>query len=716
MQNIYKDVAARLDLPEKSIEAVALLLGDGATVPFISRYRKEKTGSLDEVAIRAIESTLKSVEELYNRRDFVRKAIADTGCLDSMLENRLDNARSITEIEDIYAPFKPKKRTRGTMARDKGLEPLAKMIMAAHSHDCHILASRFVGKKGVADPEEALSGASDIIAEWASENAKLRNMTRNVYQKTSRLVCTPAKNKDQELASSPFAQYADFTQRSSRISSHQYLALRRAEHEGLLKVKYELDSTGPSLEETLADAFMPRNAGGECATLIAGAVADATKRLIKPSIETEISMHLKEEADRVAIDIFSENLRQLLLASPLKGRRILAIDPGFRTGCKVVALDEQGTLLDDAVIYPTMPKNDTEGAKRILQRLISRHRLDAAAIGNGTASRETEKFLRQSGVIDPDGIFVISEDGASVYSASDTARQEFPDKDVTVRGAVSIGRRLIDPLAELVKIDPKSIGVGQYQHDVDQTKLKNALDYTVVSCVNAVGVDVNTASESLLRYVSGIGSALAANIVTYRRENGPFASRRDLMKVPRLGAKAYEQCAGFLRISDGNEPLDNTGIHPESYRLVNEMAKSIGATPGELHANNRLLDAIDIRSLAEKGTGGYETMRDIIEELRKPGRDPRQDDAADVFIPAIDSFEQLRTGQILPGLVSNITAFGAFINLGIHENGLLHISKISRRHINSVYEVLHLGQKIEVEVIDLDPARGRISLALVSKE
>lgn len=716
MQNIYKDVAARLDLPEKSVEAVAFLLGDGATVPFISRYRKEKTGSLDEVAIRAIESTLKSVEELYNRRDFVRKAIADAGCLDSMLENRLDNARSITEIEDIYAPFKPKKRTRGTMARDKGLEPLAKMIMAAHSHDCQILASRFVGKKGVADPEEALSGASDIIAEWASENAKLRNMTRDVYQKTSRLVCTPAKNKDQELASSPFAQYADFTQKSRRISSHQYLALRRAEHEGLLKVKYELDSTGPSLEETLADAFMPRNAGGECATLIAGAVADATKRLIKPSIETEISMHLKEEADRVAIDIFSENLRQLLLASPLKGRRILAIDPGFRTGCKVVALDEQGTLLDDAVIYPTMPKNDTEGAKKILQKLISRHRLDAAAIGNGTASRETEKFLRQSGVIDPDGIFVISEDGASVYSASDTARQEFPDKDVTVRGAVSIGRRLIDPLAELVKIDPKSIGVGQYQHDVDQTKLKNALDYTVVSCVNAVGVDVNTASESLLRYVSGIGSALAANIVAYRRENGPFASRRDLMKVPRLGAKAYEQCAGFLRISDGNEPLDNTGIHPESYGLVNEMAKSIGATPGELPANNRLLDAIDIRSLAEKGTGGYETMRDIIEELRKPGRDPRQDDAADVFIPAIDSFEQLRTGQILPGLVSNITAFGAFINLGIHENGLLHISKISRRRINSVSEVLRLGQKIEVEVIDLDPARGRISLALVSKE
>lgn len=716
MQNIYKDVAARLDLPEKSVEAVALLLDDGATVPFISRYRKEKTGSLDEVAIRAIESTLKSVEELYNRRDFVRKAISEAGCLDSMLENRLDNARSITEIEDIYAPFKPKKRTRGTMARDKGLEPLAKMIMAAHSHDCHILASRFVGKKGVADPEEALSGASDIIAEWASENAKLRNMTRNVYQKTSRLVCTPAKNKDQELAASPFAQYADFTQKSRRISSHQYLALRRAEHEGLLKVKYELDSTGPSLEETLADAFMPRNAGGECATLIAGAVADATKRLIKPSIETEMSMHLKEEADRVAIDIFSENLRQLLLASPLKGRRILAIDPGFRTGCKVVALDEQGTLLDDAVIYPTMPKNDTDGAKRILQKLISRHRLDAAAIGNGTASRETEKFLRQSGVIDPDSIFVISEDGASVYSASDTARQEFPDKDVTVRGAVSIGRRLIDPLAELVKIDPKSIGVGQYQHDVDQTKLKNALDYTVVSCVNAVGVDVNTASESLLRYVSGIGSALAANIVAYRRENGPFVSRRDLMKVPRLGAKAYEQCAGFLRISDGKEPLDNTGIHPESYGLVNEMARSIGATPAALPANNRLLDAIDIRTLAEKGTGGYETMRDIVEELRKPGRDPRQDDAADVFVPAIDSFEQLRTGQILPGLVSNITAFGAFVNLGIHENGLLHISKISRRRINSVSEVLRLGQKIEVEVIDIDPARGRISLALVSKE
>lgn len=715
MQEIYQDVAARLDLPPRGVEATVKLLDEGATVPFISRYRKERTGSLDEVAVRAIESTLKTVRDLYARREFVRNAITEAGGMNPILATRLDDATTMTEIEDIYAPFKPKKRTRGTMARDKGLEPLAKMIMSGKVSDCYETAGRFVGKNGVKDCDDALGGASDIIAEWASESTRLRNMTRNTYRRTARIVCTPAKDKESELFSSPFAQYADFSQSVRRMPSHQYLALRRAEKEGLIKTKYVIESDHASLEEVLADSFVPRTVSGQSALLIAGAVADATKRLIRPTIETEVSASLKENSDRVAIDIFADNLRQLLLASPLKGRRVLAIDPGFRTGCKVVALDEQGTLLDEDVIYPTVPHNDIEGARATLGRMIDRYGLDAVALGNGTASRETERFLRDSGLMDPRAVFVVSEDGASVYSASELARKEFPDKDVTVRGAVSIGRRLIDPLAELVKIDPKSIGVGQYQHDVDQAELRNALDYTVMSCVNAVGVDVNTASASLLQYVSGIGPTLAANIVAYRTANGPFTSRRELLKVPRLGGKAFEQAAGFLRVADGPEPLDNTGIHPESYGLVAAMAESIGVPVEALPANAELLDRIDVRALAERGVGGYETMCDIVAELRKPGRDPRTDDGLDAFVPGVESFEQLHLGMILPGLVGNITAFGAFIDLGIKENGLLHISKISHRRISSVSEVLHLGQKIEVEVIDIDPMRRRIGLALVGR-
>ncbi len=716
MQEIIEEIAGRLNLPYRGVEATVQLLDEGATVPFISRYRKERTGAFDEVAVRDIESTLKTVREIFARRDFVRNAITDAGAMTPVIEDRLAQARSMTEVEDIYAPFKPKKRTRGTMARDKGLEPLAKMVMAAKNPECIPMAQRFVGNKGVADVEDALGGASDIIAEWASENTRLRNMARNAYWRNARIECSPAKDKDSELFSSVYSQYAEYSQQVRRIPSHQYLAIRRAEAEGLLKVRYVLDtSRGGSLEEALAEAFVPRYAQGECALLIAGAVADASKRLIRPSIENEISAALKEESDRVAIDIFAGNLRQLLLASPLKGHRVLAVDPGFRTGCKVVALDAQGALLGEDVIYPTVPRNDFEGARATLEDMVARYELDAIALGNGTASRETERFLREINIVDPNLIFVVSEDGASVYSASELARKEFPNKDVTVRGAVSIGRRLIDPLAELVKIDPKSIGVGQYQHDVDQSKLKEALDYTVMSCVNAVGVDVNTASASLLQYVSGIGATLARNIVDYRTANGPFSSRQELLKVPRLGAKAYEQCAGFLRISDGVNPLDNTGIHPESYQLVEEMAASVGAPVADMAANVPLLDSIDVNYLADMGVGGYETMIDILDELRKPGRDPRQDDGSDAFVPAIDSFDQLWLGQILPGIVSNITAFGAFIDLGIKENGLLHISKIAPRRLSSVSEVLHLGQKVEVEVIEIDPVRGRIGLALVTQ-
>lgn len=710
---IIRGVAAKTGLPEKYVAAVVKLLDEGATVPFISRYRKELTGSMDEVAVRAVEAALKAQRELEARRDFIREAITNAGALDAKTAETLDKATTMTELEDVYAPYKPKKRTRATIAREKGLEPLAKLLMTGRPEDLAEAAARYVGKHDVKDAAEALSGASDIIAEWASESPRLRNITRNHYQRAATLACTPAKGKDEDLKGSPFAQYADFSQSVRRMPSHQYLALRRAESEGLVKVKYELPEKGAELRDRLIDNFGPRYASKECARILDSAVEDAAKRLLQPSVETEVSASLKEEADKVAIDIFAGNLRQLLLGAPLKGHRILAIDPGYRTGCKVVALDQQGNLLDDSVIYPVPPRNDFAGAHRTIESLIKKHRLDTVAIGNGTASRETEKFVKGSGLLPEKAVYVVSENGASVYSASDVARKEFPDKDVTVRGAVSIGRRLIDPLAELVKIDPKSIGVGQYQHDVDQTKLKDMLDYTVMSCVNAVGVDVNTASEQLLSYVSGIGPALAKNIVAYRAANGDFRTRKELKKVPRLGDKAFELSAGFLRIPGGDEPLDNTGIHPESYALVKEMAKSIGKDVKELPAKGELLDSIDVKGLAAKGIGGLETMTDIIAELKKPGRDPRTDDDNEAFTPGVEDFDSLTEGMTLPGIVNNITAFGAFVDLGIKENGLLHISRISKRRISSVGEVLKLGQRIEVKVIDIDRPRKRISLELI---
>ena len=710
---ILKGVAAKTGLREKYVEAVIKLLDEGATVPFISRYRKELTGSMDEVAVRAVEAALKAQRELEARRDFIREAITNAGSLDAKTAETLDKATTMTELEDVYAPYKPKKRTRATIAREKGLEPLARLLMTGRPEDLAEAAARYVGKHDVKDAAEALSGASDIIAEWASESPRLRNITRNHYQRAATLACTPAKGKDEDLKGSPFAQYADFSQSVRRMPSHQYLALRRAESEGLVKVKYELPEKGAELRDRLIDNFGPRYASKECARILDSAVEDAAKRLLQPSVETEVSASLKEEADKVAIDIFAGNLRQLLLGAPLKGHRILAIDPGYRTGCKVVALDQQGNLLDDSVIYPVPPRNDFAGAHRTIESLIKKHRLDTVAIGNGTASRETEKFVKGSGLLPEKSVYVVSENGASVYSASDVARKEFPDKDVTVRGAVSIGRRLIDPLAELVKIDPKSIGVGQYQHDVDQAKLKDMLDYTVMSCVNAVGVDVNTASEQLLSYVSGIGPALAKNIVAYRAANGDFRTRKELKKVPRLGDKAFELSAGFLRIPGGDEPLDNTGIHPESYALVKEMAKSIGKDVKELPAKGELLDSIDVKGLAAKGIGGLETMTDIIAELKKPGRDPRTDDDNEAFTPGVEDFDSLTEGMTLPGIVNNITAFGAFVDLGIKENGLLHISRISKRRISSVGEVLKLGQRIEVKVIDIDRPRKRISLELI---
>lgn len=712
MEQTAKAIARRLGLPEKGVAATIELLDEGATVPFISRYRKERTGSLDEVAVRSIETALAQQRAMDARREFVRKAIEDAGAMTPELAQRLDAADTLTEIEDIYAPFKPRRRTRAAIAREKGLEPLAKIIMAGRTADCGSSARRFTGQNGVETAGEALAGASDIIAEWAADSERLRNITRNTYRRTGSIRCSVVKGKEEEIALTPLAQYADFSRSVRRMSSHQYLALRRAEREGFIKVRYELDDSDRPLDEALCRVFVPRSATAECADIIGRAVEDAAKRLLRPSVETEISAQLKDDADRTAIDIFAQNLRQLLLAAPLKGLRILALDPGFRTGCKVVALDAQGNLLDDTVIYPVPPKADTEGARRTLSRLIERYRLDAVALGNGTASRETERFLKDSRVIDPSKIFIVSESGASVYSASDIARHEFPDKDVTVRGAVSIGRRLIDPLAELVKVDPKAIGVGQYQHDVDQSRLRDALDYTVMSCVNAVGVDVNTASERLLSYISGIGPALASAIVAYRAANGDFTSRRQLRKVPRLGEKAFELAAGFLRVPHGTEPLDNTGIHPESYGVVAEIARRLGVKAADLQANPTLLDKVDAEALARDGVAGRETIADIVAELRKPGRDPRTENSEDDFHAAIESFDDLSVGMTVPGVVNNITAFGAFVDLGIKENGLIHISQVANRRVGSVSDVLTLGQRVEARVIDIDTARRRISLSL----
>ena len=697
MSSTIQAVAESTGLPAKGVEAVISLLDEGATVPFISRYRKERTGSLDEVAVRNIEMALGRRREFEKRRSSIIEALSQAGVLNDDLKKRLEASATMTEIEDIYAPFKPKRRTRASIAREKGLEPLAKRIMAGRA--ARIDASA-----------DDISGACDIIAEWAAETPRLRNIVRRELRRAGSISATVTKEKAAEIASTPYAEYASFDKPVRRCSSHQYLALRRAEREGFLKVKYNI-ADEEALIDRLCGSFGPHEATEACGILIDNSVADAYKRLIRPSVENELAAEMKEDADRVAIGIFSENLRSLLLASPLPGRRVLAIDPGYRTGCKVVAIDAQGNLLADTVIYPTEPKCDTEGAKRTLQQLIDKYKLDTIALGDGTASRQTEQFLRNSGLGRPDSLYLVSENGASVYSASDIARSEFPDKDVTVRGAVSIGRRLIDPLAELVKIDPKSIGVGQYQHDVDQNGLRDALDYTVMSCVNSVGIDLNTASAKLLEYVSGIGPAMASKIVAYRSENGPFPDRKSLLKVPRLGAKAFEQAAGFLRIRKGANPLDNTGIHPESYPVVTAMARKAGVSVENLVADSSLVDKLDIESAVTAGAG-RQTVLDIIAELRKPGRDPRTDADADAFVPEISSFEELRPGMVLPGLVTNITAFGAFVSLGIKENGLLHISQISDRRIASASEVLKLGQKISVKVIDIDISRRRISLSM----
>ena len=709
MTNDYSSIIAQeLNIPRKSVAATIKLLDDGATIPFISRYRKEATGALDEVGVHNVQLRYEALKALAKRKETILDTIKEQGKLTAELKRRIEETLDSATLEDLYMPFRPRRRTRAQMAAEKGLEPLARMIMAQNLDDAASVAKRFKNDE-VPDVDSAIAGACDIMAEWMSESEKARSIVRSRYMRNAVISSKVVKGKEEEGRN--YENYYDFSSPLRTCTSHRLLAILRGADEGFLKVTVTIDDD--EMIDRLSRLFVKAGTSDKIASLMRLTVKDSYKRLIKPSIESEALAAAKVRADDAAIAMFAENVRQLLLAPPLGRKRVLAIDPGFRTGCKIVCLDEQGNLMHTEVIYPNPPQNDFHGAAFKLSRLVESYRIDAIAVGNGTASRETEKFLESLRYPRKIQIFVVSENGASIYSASKVARDEFPDYDVTVRGAVSIGRRLIDPLAELVKIDPKSIGVGQYQHDVDQGNLKNALDYTVMSCVNAVGVDVNTASEKLLSYVSGIGPALAANIVAYRAKNGDFATRKDLKKVPRLGDKAFELAAGFLRVPGGKEPLDNTGIHPESYGVVTAIARQLGVKPGDLAANSALLDKIDVKKMASLGLAGEETITDIIAELRKPGRDPRIDGDNEAFVAGVNDFEELRPGMVLPGIVNNITAFGAFVNLGIKENGLIHISQMSRKRVNNVGDVLKLGQRVEVKVLDVDSARRRIGLSLI---
>lgn len=702
---IIEIIAQRLGLDAKRVENVVTMLDDGSTVPFISRYRKEMTGGMNEVEIQDIKLAYEQLEELEHRKVTVLRAIKEQEKLTPELLERIEESWDPTTLEDIYLPFKPKRRTRAEVARQRGLEPLAKIIMSQHDGDIAHRAASFINDD-VPDAEAAIAGASDIIAEWISENERVRNTLRNLYRR--RAIITAAVIKGKEEEGDKYANYFRFSQPARRVSSHQYLAIRRGEAEGVLKVAIGVDSN-----EAIAgiERIVIKRGRNEAIKLVTAAVTDSYKRLLAPSIENEIAAELKEKADTAAIATFADNLRQLLFAPPLGHKRVMGIDPGYRTGCKVVCLDQNGKLLHHDAIFPTPPRNDIALARHKVQSMVDTYAIDAIAIGNGTASRETERFVKATPFERKVGIFVVSEDGASVYSASAIAREEFPDKDVTVRGAVSIGRRLIDPLAELVKIDPKSIGVGQYQHDVDQRRLQETLDFTVESCVNTVGVNVNTASAQLLTYVSGLGPQLAKNIVEYRSANGSFANRQALLEVPRLGAKSFEQAAGFLRIPDGDNPLDNTAVHPEAYSIVKQMATDSGVEVEQFIADKQLRQSIALERYVTD-TVGLPTLTDIMEELDKPGRDPRDVITEVRFDDSITTIDDLREGMILNGIVTNITQFGTFVDIGIHENGLIHISEIADHRVASASDVLKLHQQVRVRVIDIDLQRRRIALSL----
>lgn len=699
-------ISRALSIAVNMIEPTIDLLDAGATIPFISRYRKEMTGGFDEVTIFDIENLSKKYDEIVARKQYVLSTIEAAGALTDEMRRAIEESFEPTEIEDIFAPYKPRRRTRAQAAREKGLEPLADTIIAnqrTFSFATGIPAA--ILKEMSAD--EAMAGASDIIAERVSDLPDNRRATRNVLEKYASVNVAIPRGKGEEAEK--YQNYDHFSGKLSRLSSHQTLAILRGVNEGLLKMKISVDDE--RLLDTIIRRILRRDASKEVADFITGAVIDGYDRLLRPSIENEVLAQAKEKADEAAIRNFAANLRQMLLASPLGNRRILAIDPGFRTGCKVVCLDANGGLLHNDVIYPTAPKLDIKGAARKIANLVEAYRIEAISLGNGTASRETERFLKTISFPRPVEIFVVNEGGASVYSASKIARDEFPEYDVTVRGAVSIGRRLMDPLAELVKIDPKSIGVGQYQHDVDQKKLKESLDTTVEACVNSVGVDLNTASVQLLQYVAGIGAAMAANIVEYRAANGDFSRREEILKVPRLGAKAFQQAAGFLRIPGGTNPLDNTAVHPESYPIVKAMAKDAGVDIDNLVKRPDLVKALDLNRYVTD-TVGMPTLNDIVTELEKPGRDPRTRAKAFSFDESISSIDDLLPGMELPGIVNNITDFGAFVDLGVHESGLLHLSQISDKFIKHPSEALTLYQHVRVKVIEVDKRRKRISLSM----
>ena len=707
MEEFSRMISDALKLPEHRVQNTLKLLLDGATIPFISRYRKEATGGMDEVQISEINARYEKLCELAKRKETILSTIGELGKLTPELSKRIADCWEGTELEDIYLPYKPKRKTRAEIARQKGLEPLAVLLLMQRENNLAAKARAFV-KGDVKDEEDALKGARDIIAEQVNEDERARNQIRRQFERQGVITAKVVKGKEGDEAAAKYRDYFDFSEPLKRCTSHRLLAIRRGEKEGILKVSITpADET--ECGEWLERLFVKTN--NECAHQVAEAVNDAYKRLLKPSIETEYAAISKEKADDEAIRVFAGNLRQLLLAPPLGQKRVMGIDPGFRTGCKVVCLDAQGALLHNEAIYPHPPKSEYKQAARKLTQLVEQYKIEAIAIGNGTASRETEQFVTSQRYDREIQVFVVSEDGASIYSASKTAREEFPDYDVTVRGAVSIGRRLIDPLAELVKIDPKSIGVGQYQHDVDQSKLKASLDQTVESCVNLVGVNVNTASKHLLTYVSGLGAALAQNIVDYRTENGAFRSRRELLKVPRMGVKAFEQCAGFLRIPGAENPLDNSAVHPESYSVVERMAKDLGCSVTDLIKDKELRSRIKIENYITDSVG-LPTLTDIMQELDKPGRDPRRKIEMFEFDKNVRTLDDLQEGMELPGIVTNITNFGCFVDIGIKENGLVHVSQLADRFISDPSTVVSIHQHVRVRVMSIDRERKRIQLTM----
>lgn len=702
-------IQQNISLQEKQINAVLQLLSEDCTIPFIARYRKDKTGNLGEVEIEQIQKLSKNFDEIQKRKESVLKSIEEQEKLTPELRAKIEQSFDLQEIEDLYLPFKKRRKTKADAAKEKGLEPLAKIIMAQKNNgDIEQTAQNYLNKE-VSSVEEALQGARDIIAEWINENIFIRKNLRRIFQRKAVISSKVVKSKKEEEEAQKYAQYFDWSEPLNKIPSHRLLAMLRAEKEGFIKVSIDIDKDEIL---TFMEGSLVKTASPSCAEQIILAAQDAYKRLLEPSISNEILQEAKIKADEKAISIFSENLTQLLLAPPLGEKRILAIDPGYRTGCKVVCLDEKGDLLHNETIYPHAPQKETTIAMKKIRSMVEAYHIEAISIGNGTASRETEFFIKKIAFDRPLQVFVVSEAGASIYSASKIARDEFPDYDITVRGAVSIGRRLSDPLAELVKIDPKSIGVGQYQHDVDQTLLKEELDSTVVKCVNSVGININTASKSLLSYVSGIGEKLAENIVAYRTENGAFVDRNQIKKVPRLGEKAFQQAAAFIRIKDGKNPLDNSSVHPEAYKIVEKMAKDLGIKTIDLIANEEKIKQIAPEKYTTEDIGIL-GIKDILKELLKPGLDPRKTSKVFDFDPNIKTFEDLKSGMVLPGIVSNITAFGCFVDIGIKENGLVHISQLKDGFVSDPSEVVKLHQQVKVKIIEIDTERKRIALSMV---